>query len=321
MITTALTRRLGLRHPIVCAPMGGVAGGRLAAAVSAAGGLGMLGVGSRTPADWIAREAATARGGGPFGIGLLVWRLLDEPELLDAAVAERPDAIALSFGDPAPWAGTAKAAGAVVMAQAQDVSSVQRALDAGADVIVAQGTEAGGHTGHVATLPLLQAAAPLAELAGTPLVGAGGIGTGAGIAAVLAAGAAGAWVGTRFAATAEALGSPRAKARILAAESGETVHTRAYDLAAGLGWPAEYPGRALRSEFTDRWHGREAELAKDPAAAAAELAPAKGGPDPRPVYAGMAAGLVDDLPAAGNLVARLAADAETALRRAAAQLR
>ncbi len=320
MITTALTRRLGLRHPIICAPMGGVAGGRLAAAVSSAGGLGMLGVGSRTRADWIGKEAARARSGGPFGIGLLAWRADDEPELVTAALEERPAVLSLSFGDPARWVDAAKAAGALVMAQVQDVGTAQRALDAGADVVVAQGTEAGGHTGHVATLPLLQAVGPMAQLAGVPMVAAGGIGTGAGVAAVLAAGAAGAWIGTRFAATVEALGSPEAKARILAAQSGETVHTRAYDLAAGLGWPAEFPGRALRSEFTARWHGREAELAEDPAAAAAELAPSKGGPDPRPVYAGMAAGLVDDLPAAGNLVARLAAEADTALRRAAAQV-
>lgn len=221
----------------------------------------MIGVTSSAPrTDWIAQEAAIARRAGPFGIGLMAWMLQRRPELLDAALAERPVAVSISFGDPGPWVATAHAAGARVLSQVSDAPSAERALAAGVDAIVAQDTEAGGHTGAVGTLPLLQLVLELGEARGVPVLAAGGIVTGAGIAAVLAAGADGAWIGTRFMATPEALGSEAAKARLLGASERDTVHTRAYDVAQGIPWPPECPGRALRSAFTERWHGREEEL-------------------------------------------------------------
>ena len=192
----------------------------------------------------------------------------------------------------------------------------------GIDVVVAQGTEAGGHTGGVGTLPLLQAVVPLAREAGVPVVAAGGIATGAGIAAALAAGATGAWIGTRFAATQEALGPAAAKQRLVAAGLTDSVLTRAFDVAQGIPWPREFPGRALRNRFTDRWHGREDEIIERRDVLAAELSAARAAEDfdTAYVYAGQAAGLVLDLPAAGDLVARLAADAEAALRAATGTL-
>ena len=114
MISTVLTQSWGLRYPLVQAPMAGAAGGRLAGAVSAAGALGMIGISGTTPTDWIAEQAALARPHGPLGFGLMVWALERRPELLDAVLAERPFAVSLTFGDPAPYVGRVQAAGALV---------------------------------------------------------------------------------------------------------------------------------------------------------------------------------------------------------------
>lgn len=313
MISTALTQEWGLRHPIVLAPMGGWSGGALAAAVSAAGGLGMLGVTSNAPTtEWIAEQASVARagaGGEPFGIGLMVWMLERRPELFDAAVAEAPAVLSLSFGDPSPWVERGHAAGARVVCQVSDAAQAERAAAAGADALVAQGTDAGGHTGAVGTLPLLQLVLEVGEREGLPVLAAGGIVTGAGLAAVIAAGAAGGWIGTRFMATPESAGSDAAKARLLAAGERDTVHTRVYDVAQGIPWPPEYPGRALRSAFSDTWHGREDALHD----AGASL-------DEPVLYAGQGAGAVRELVPAGALVEDLSFEAERRLRAAAARL-
>ena len=319
VIGTVLTREWGLRHPIVLAPMGGWSGGRLAGAVSAAGGLGLIGVTSNAPRTaWIAEQAALARPQGRFGIGLMVWMLERRPELLGASLAERPAVVSLSFGDPAGWTEQAHAAGARVVAQVSDVPSAERAIAAGVDAIVAQGTEAGGHAGGIGTLPLLQLLLEVAGRHRVPVLAAGGIVSGAGIAAVLAAGAAGAWLGTRFMATPEALGSPAAKERVLAASERDTVRTRVYDVAMGIPWPPEYPGRALRSGFTDRWHGREDALRAAAADGPEELAAAVAG-EPA-VDAGQGVGAVRELLGAGELVERLGRDAERHLRLVASRL-
>src|SRR5262245_47988200 len=147
MLSTAWTRAWGLRHPLVLAPMAGVAGGALAGAVSSTGALGMIGIASSTPADWIAGQAALARPHGPFGLGLMSWAVERRPALLDAVLAERPFAVALSFGDPAPYVARVHAAGARVVSQVQDVATARQAVAAGVDALVAQGTDAGGHTG------------------------------------------------------------------------------------------------------------------------------------------------------------------------------
>jgi nitronate monooxygenase len=311
MLRTAIVERWALEHPIVQAPMGGVAGGALAAAASDAGALGMLGVGRATTVDWVCSEAARARAGGrPWGAGFMAWALAERPELLDAVLAEGPRVVAISFGDVAPYADAVHAAGADLVVQVQSAGDAEEALAGGADVLVAQGTEAGGHTGQLGTLPLLQVV--LERAGAVPVLAAGGIATGAALAAVLTLGADGAWIGTRFAATREGFQSEAAKAAIVQAQAEDTVLTRVYDLAEGHPWPARYPGRALRSRFTDRWHGREAELEVDSREAAAEV----GGLRDAGVlvYAGQASGVIHDLPGAGELVARLSGDAERALR-------
>ena len=322
MLHTALTRSWGLRYPLIQAPMAGVSGGALAAAVSAAGGLGMLGAGSTTPAGWIAAEAARARAGGRFGVGLMVWALARRPELLDAVLAQRPFAVSLSFGDAAPYVERVHAAGVLVLCQVQDAESAREAVAAGADALVAQGTEAGGHTGSVGTLPLLQRVLEIGAAAGLPVLAAGGLASGCGIAGVLAMGAAGVWIGTRFAATTEALGTDGAKQAIVQANETQTVYTHVFDVVQELPWPEPFSGRALANAFTRRWHGHEQELRANQTdvRAAFEAARVRGDLSETYVYAGQAAGLIDGIEPAAMLVERLMAEAEETLARTTALL-
>lgn len=313
MNATDLTRLLGVRHPIVSAPMAGWSGGELAGAVSAAGAFGMIGVGSATPTDWISGQAEIARQHGPFGVGLMSWALERRPELLDAVLAEGPSAVSLSFGDPAPYVERVREAGAVVMSQVQDAEKAERAIEAGVDVLVAQGTDAGGHTGRVGTMPLLQKVLEIGERADKPVLAAGGIGTGRAVAGVLAMGASGAWIGTRFCATRESTGTEEAKRLILNADETATVYTRVFDLVQGIPWPQEFAGRAIRNSFADRWHGREAQLEEQRSSVSSEFEATRGDYAEDFVYAGQAAGLVEDIPSAGELVNRLMAEAEARL--------
>lgn len=307
MLSTWLTERLGLQIPVVGAPMGGRAGGKLAGEVSRAGGIGMLGAARYTTPDWIASESAIARGlGGTLGIGLMTWALDDDDTLLGAALEQRPELIALSFGDPAPYVERAHQAGALVCSQINTVEDLREVEAAGVDFIVAQGGEAGGHTGRIATLPLLQ---EILESTSLPVVAAGGIANGRGLAAVLAAGAVGGWVGTALLASPETVGAEYARDRLLAARSSETVYTPVFDQARHQPWPERWFGRALANDYTERWHGAGGE--------AEELAAAYDAADPNVgvVYAGQVAGLVNSAEPAGEIVTRMAADAEQLLRR------
>ncbi|WP_369139246.1 NAD(P)H-dependent flavin oxidoreductase [Modestobacter versicolor] len=320
MIKTALTRWFDLDVPVFGAPMAGVAGGELARAVSLGGGLGMIGVGSETPAGWVTEQARLpAEADVSFGIGLMAWALDRRPELLAAAIAAEPVLVSVSFGDPGPFVGPLHDAGIAVATAVNTRADLDRAVAAGADVIVAQGTEAGGHTGQRATLPLLQEVLAVTD---RPVLAAGGIATGAGLAAVLVAGAAGAWVGTPFLSSPEATNSPAARERVRAASGDRTVLTSAFDIAQGLPWPARWPGRALVNEFTQTWHGREDELRGDTQAAEqVRRARAEGDLEHSPVYAGESVGLVTAEESATDVVRRLATDAEKALERAARLVR
>ena len=142
-IRNRLTRTLGIEHPVLLAPMDLISGGQLAAAVSQAGGLGLLG-GGYGENEWIEHEWARA-GNAPIGCGFITWSLAKRPELLNVALAHRPVAVMLSFGDPRPFASAIHAAGARLICQVQTGAQALEAREAGADVIVAQGTEAGGH--------------------------------------------------------------------------------------------------------------------------------------------------------------------------------
>src|SRR5688572_18870383 len=153
-IRTALTEAFGLAYPIVLAPMGSVSGGELAAAVSNAGGLGLVG-GGYGDHGWLRTELAQVkeRTKRPWGVGLITWAI--DQETIDIALGFGPTAFMLSFGDPTPYARSIKAAGCKLICQVQDIDDARLAKKAGADIIVAQGGEAGGHGGTRATLPLV----------------------------------------------------------------------------------------------------------------------------------------------------------------------
>jgi len=253
---TALTELLGLEHPVVLAPMPDVAGGRLAAAVSRAGGLGMIG-GGYADAPWLEREFAAA-GDAAIGVGFVSWALANQPALFELTLARKPRAVMFSFGDPFPYLTQAKRAGIPVLMQVQTLNAARVAADAGVDAIVMQGTESGGHAGIHTTMGLVPAAVDL--VAPRPVLAAGGIADGRGLAAVLAMGAAGAVVGTRFFASEESLAHPAAKDRMTKSSGEDTVRTRIFDQLADLDWPAPYIARVLRNGTTANWHGRESQL-------------------------------------------------------------
>lgn len=315
MLRTALTDLLAIEAPIIGAPMAGVAGGELAAAVSAGGGLGMIGVGSAATSASILAEAAKAREAGRrFGIGLMAWALAERPGQFDAAVAAEPALVSVSFGAWEPWVERLRSLGIPAATQTGDTEEARVAADRGVDLVVARGSEAGGHgRDRVATLPLLQSVLDVVDV---PVIAAGGIATGRGLAAVLAAGAAGAWVGTALVACPEAISSSPARARALAASETDTRCTRVFDVAQGIGWPPGYPGRALANDFWRRWSGREDELAADPGAAE-QLAAARrsGNYDVAYIYAGQGVGLLREERPAAAVVASMAAEAEAHLAR------
>ncbi|GAA1369637.1 nitronate monooxygenase [Streptomyces beijiangensis] len=316
-LSTELTELPGVRHPIVLAPMGGAAGGALAAAVSGAGGLGLLG-GGYGDREWLERELPIVAAGTdrPWGVGFLTWAI--DSDAVEQALEFSPAAVMLSFGDPGPFVERIRRLDAVLIVQVTDLDEARRAVDVGADVIVAQGTESGGHGARHgrSTLPFV----PLVvDLAGpVPVLAAGGIADGRGVAAALALGAAGALIGTRFQATAEALVDPATSKALVEGRGQDTERNSVLDIARGARWPMEkYTARTLGHPYLDRWRGREAELAADPMArqdyrddVARRAIP------PMPVWAGEAVDLISDLPSAADLVTTLAVQAEEALARA-----
>jgi len=249
----------------------------------------------------------------------MIWVLETRPDLFEATVAAEPSLVSVSFGDPAPYVGPLHDAGIAVCAQVNTTADVHRALDAGVDILVAQGTEAGGHTGQRATLPLLQEVLTLTD---RPVVAAGGIATGAGMAAALVAGAAGVWIGTPLLSCTEGLNAPALRERIRAASGDETVLTRAFDVAEGAAWPERWPGRALVNDFSREWHGREDELRETPDARRLVVEGRRtGDPAHAPIYAGESVGLVTEERSASEVVRRMTAEAETFLKGAAKLVR
>lgn len=316
-LSTAFTELFGVRHPIALAPMGGSAGGALTAAVSRGGGLGLLGAGNGD-AEWLARELPLVTQGTdkPWGIGFQTWAI--GADAVDRALEHHPSAVMLSFGDPSPFAERIRQGGAVLILQVTDLEEARQAVELGADVIVAQGTEGGGHGARRgrSTLPFVPAVVDL--VAPVPVLAAGGIADGRGLAAVLALGAAGALIGTRFQATAEALVHPSIAAAIVEGRGQDTERNRILDIARGSNWPSRYTARTLGHRYLDQWRDREAELAADPQARRDyEDDVARGELPPLPIWAGEAVDLITDRPPAADLVATLASQAEEALTRAA----
>ena len=298
MITTRLTQQFGLRYPILNAPMALIAGGRLAAAVTAAGGLGLIGggyAGTLGAEPALKSEYALAQG-TRVGIGFITWALAKAPELLEHALELKPACLFLSFTDPGRFTPPILAAKVPLICQAQSMRHVREALAAGADVIVAQGTEAGGHGGARATLPFVPEVADYLAVHSptTLLLTAGGIGDGRGLAAALMLGADGVVIGTRLWAAIEALTPDAAVARAITACGDDTVRTTAIDALRGVPWPTEFSFRVLRNSLATQWAGREheAEAARGSLREAYQAARLAGNFDVVPPVVGEAVGQI-----------------------------
>lgn len=315
MLTTPLCTLLGIQRPILNASMAGTATGELAAAVSEAGGFGMIGGTNSGGAAWLREQIHVARSltSRPFGVGF-ISSFPDTAELARVALDEGVAAINHSFADPTPYVAPAHAAGVKVFVQVQTLKQAISAAHAGADVIIAQGGEAGGHAGALGLFALLPAVVD--AVAPVPVVAAGGIADGRGLAAALLLGAQGAWMGTRFVTSQEWGGPAWEQEAVLAATSDDTVQTRLYDLIAERPFPADNPDRMLRNAFIDRWHGRESEIPAQRETLRAEVAAGNERADltVAGVSAGVSAGLITSARPAGEIVRSIVQEAEDLLR-------
>lgn len=315
MWTTTFTTLLGVRAPIVLAPMGGAAGGALAAAVSNGGGLGLLGAGRADDPAWLESqlEVLTSSTSQPWGVGFQSWAA--PPETVERALAARPAAVMFSFGDPGRFVPAVRSASARLILQVTDLDEARRAVELGADIIVAQGTDAGGHGGTRGTIGLVPTVVDLARP--TPVLAAGGIADGRGLAAALALGAAGAVIGTRFLATPEALIPPAYTKALLEHGGDDTERSRVLDIVRDSGWPDRYTARTVRTRFLDRWRDAEDRLRGDPEARRAfQRMAERGDPAAAVHWAGDALDLVEESAPAADIVAGLLEQARVALHRA-----
>jgi nitronate monooxygenase len=317
-IRNSLTRLLGVEHPILLAAMDLVADARLTRAVTEAGGFGFLGAGYGD-AGWLGhelRDLQTLAGEHPFGVGFITWSLAKQPQLLDIALAAQPRAVWLSFGDPAPFIERVKTAGALVVCQVQSVAMAIDAVDKGADIVVAQGAEAGGHGISQSSLTLVPAVVD--AIAGkAPVVLAGGAADGRALAAAMMLGAQGIVMGTRFYASEEAAGKEAAKQRIVKAGGDQTVRSSLFDISRKNLWPHPFTGRCLANAHTDKWLGREQDLMRrEDVLAEFTRARESGDLDIAPVIAGECVGLVHDIPSVGEIIRRTVTQAERLLSEA-----
>ena len=322
-LTTPLCRRLGIDLPIVQAPIGNVCTLELAAAVASAGGLGMLPAGRREPSE-IAQLLARLRELTSRPVGLTLNLMQDQSARLAACLDAGARIIHLFWGDPEPYIAPCKASGATLMATVASAEEAKRVVDAGVDIVVAQGWEAGGHVwGQVATLPLIPAVVDAVRPA--PVIAAGGIGDGRGIAAALVLGAEAAWLGTRFVMASEAATHPLYAEAVQRASGAATYYSELFD----VGWP-DAPTRVLRNSLIDEWEAagrppaggrpREGTPAAHEGTASYErygtASPTRqmtGEVEKLAMYAGQSAGLIDDILPAAEIVARLANEARDAL--------
>ena len=318
LLTTRLTEFLGIEHPILLAPMAEVSGGRLAAVVTAAGGLGLIG-GGYGDARWLQRQFDEAQGAG-VGVGFITWSLARNPEPLDAALARQPATIMLSFGDPMEFADRIHAANVPLTVQVQTLEQARRALDAGAEVIVAQGGEAGGHgMNSRSTFTFVPEIVDLVakHSPSTLVVAAGGVADGRGHAAALALRADGVLVGTRLTTSTEALVTPEAQQRAVGASGDDTSRTRVYDIVRQRDWPGEYDLRLVTNPLIEAWHGNESELrARLPEAVSAfKKAVAEQDFNVVTPIVGEAISLVHDVRPAADIVRDMVGDAARILNR------
>ncbi len=307
-IRTIITEMLEIDHPVLLAPMAGIAGGALAAAVSNAGGLGIIG-GGYGDRDWLTRELAAA-GNARVGVGFIGWSLDKQPALLDLALEHAPRALFLSFGSFRQYRDKIAQSSAIMIVQVQSVAQAREAVVDGADIVVAQGTEAGGHGSSRATLPLVPAV--IDAIGDVPVVAAGGIADGRGLAAALMLGASAVLCGTAFFASREALSHPNAKQAAVAGSGDNTERSSVFDIARGIDWPAQWSLRTLRNRYTEQWGDdtetlrRNVSQEKKRYARAAE----EGDTDIAAVIVGEGIDLVHASEPAAEIIGRIVSDAE-----------
>ena len=316
MIETAFTRLVGIDHPVVSAGMGsGIADGNLTGHVSEAGGLGVIGASWLTPQD-VAAQAARVREitSKPFGVNLL---LFGSEELLDAALDAEPAVFSTAWPeadqDLAAIFARAHERGATVMHMVARLDEAERAVEAGADVIVAQGCEGGGHVGEVGTTVLVRQV--VRAVAPVPVLAAGGFEDGAGLAAAIALGADGVLLGTRFLAAAEAPLPDWLKQEIVASDGYDTVVATMPDVLSGRVWPGAW-ARVLRTPFIERWLGRDPEVQRlrSELRTVYDALDAEEKPDDWFFWVGQSVGLIDSVEPAGEIVRRIVTEAEEILR-------
>ena len=317
MLRTRFTELLGLDYPVMSAPMSNHSGGQLAAAVSLAGGLGTFGGTNDFGPEWLREQIAHVRSrtDRPFGVGFITQLIEYNTANIEIALEERVPVFIFSFADPDPWVGRAKDTGAVTICQAQSLELARQAVDAGADALLAQGNEAGGHTGEMNLLPLL---VELVErYPHLPVLAAGGITTGRALAGAIAAGAEGASLGTAMLATPEAVEAPETfKERIILSDGQDSTFTRLYDLLGTRPWPVGIAGRVYRNSLVREWDGRDAEILARREELASDVAAARANGDTElsAVYMGQGAGHVNAIRPAGDVVRDICEGAEDVLR-------
>ena len=317
MLRTRLSTLLGLDYPVMSAPMSNHSGGRLAAAVSLAGGLGTFGGTNDLGPEWLREQIAYVRGqtDRPFGVGFINQLIEYDTTNIEIALDERVPVFIFSFADPGPWVARAKDAGAVVICQVQSLELARQAVDAGADVLLAQGNEAGGHTGDMNLLPLL---VELVErYPDMPVLAAGGITTGRALAGVLGAGADGASLGTAMLATPEAVEVPDSfKEQVVLSDGQDTTFTRLYDLLGARPWPDGIAGRVYRNRLVREWDGRDAEILAHREELTSDVAAARASGDTEvsAVYMGQGAGHINAIRPAADVMREICEGAEVILR-------
>ena len=325
-LRTPICERLGIEYPVFQAGMGWVARADLAAAVSAAGGLGVIGAGSSQSADELRGEIRSVRAqtDRPFGVDILfatvrasgneVARYTDSVRaMVDVVLDERVPVLISGLGSPAAVVGEAHARGIFVMSVVGAVRHAERAVADGVDAVIASGCDGGGHVGQIGTAVLIPAVVDAVKV---PVLAGGGLADGRGLAAALAFGAQGVWMGTRFIATREARAHDNFKQKIVATDTAGTVVTRAH---------SGKPCRLIRNGFTESWVGRESEIQPFPLQAmhvghpASERGRLRGEVEDGVLPAGQSCGLINDFPPAGDVVRRVAQEAEEVLTRMCGQ--
>ena len=317
MIKTRLTEAFGLDHPVISAPMAFAAGGALAASVSRAGGLGLIG-GAYGDPDWIEQQFQAA-GNTEVGCGVITWAVAERPEIVGGILQHKPRALFLSFADPKSFIDMADAADVPVICQVQTLKDAKHAIECGARVIVAQGSEAGGHGESRGTFTLVPEIADFiaAKSPDTLLCAAGGIADGRGLAASLMLGADGVLIGSRFWASEEALVHPNMLEAAFNSTGDDTVRSSVMDIARRLNWPDRYTARVLKNGFTDQWHENLDGLLEDQDKQADlwRAAWVEGNTDIANTFVGEVAGLIKNVQPAAEILSSIVADAHALLNR------